>query len=62
MPLVCTYGVMNFQIINFIRFIYFPRVFFALLVIPSIRLLFTIIKITVLFHIYSIFSGSKQFN
>ena len=40
--------------INFIR-IYFSRVFFVLLVILSICLLFTIIKITVLSHIFYLY-------
>ena len=49
MPSVCTYDRLEWYI-SF-GFIYFRRVFIVSSVIPSICLLFTIIKITVLSHI-----------
>ena len=48
--LFCTYGVMI--IVNFIKISYFPRTFSVLLVIPTVGLSFSIIKITVLSHIF----------
>ena len=41
--LLCTYGVMI--IVNFIKISYFPRTFSVLLVIPTVGLSFSIIKI-----------------